>query len=820
MYDLIVIGAGPGGYDAAAHAGHMGKKVALVEKQWVGGTCLNVGCIPAKAFLQSSRLYRECAEAKAFGVEVDAFRFDMPTVVERKNRIVGTLVKGVEGLLKRAGVEVLNGHGRLVARNRVQVGDEVLEAANILLATGSRIAVPPIPGIDAEGVLDSTSVFQLTEVPSRVAIVGGGYIGLEFASFFSEIGVEVNVFEMLPQIAAGCDGDVSDRLLQTLKRSGVSFNLSCRVVGIEGGTVSYEDSAGEKKSYVADRVLNATGRVPVVEDLGLAEVGVDFSRKGVRVNDQGKTNVPGVWACGDVNGQYMLAHVATREGIVAVNSMFGRPDRVRYDAVPAVIYTHPEVASAGRTEEQLKAAGIEYVKAMVPMGVAGRFLIENEKGSGFVKVLAGAKHGEILGVHAMGDPSSEWIVTAAAIIECSYQPPGRRGHLPAPDGVRSVTRSDPPGRSQDIMTKVLLDRAGPGIRQGGRPPHRTSPSTPTTRPSPKRRPGTPPEDFLDIWRDMCAIREFENILNEIKLKGTYRGITYNHAGPAHLSMGQEAAAVGMAFALGPEDHIFGSHRSHGEILAKAFSAIRALSDDELSVHNARLSRWGGAGARWRRVMTARSPALARAVLRVRRLQRDVRPGDGVQPGPGRVDACLLRPLRHLPQQRHRRRLGVDRPGRSPVQEGQPQARHRRGQHRRRLVRLRPGVGGHHLCQHGPVPQPVGPVAGRRPADHLQLHEQFLRHGWPARGRDDEHQPIARVGAGVNPEQMHTERVNGYNPLAVIDAFERKKQILSEGRGPVLLDTITYRLLRAFALGRLELPLGRGGPALAGGRLPC
>jgi dihydrolipoamide dehydrogenase len=417
VYDLIVIGAGPGGYDAAAHAGQMGKKVALVEKGRVGGTCLNVGCIPAKAFLRSSRLYRECTEAKSFGVEVDGVRFNLPAVVERKNRVVGTLVKGVEGLLKRAGVEVFNGHARLVARNRVQVGDEVLETANVLLATGSRPVVPPIPGITSATVLDSTAVFELTQVPSRVAIIGGGYIGLEFATFFNEIGTEVVVFEMLPQIAGGCDGDVSDRLLQTLKRSGVTFNLSCRVVGIEGGTVRYEDHSGENKAYAADWALNATGRAPVVEDLGLAEAGVDFSPKGVRTDDQGKTNVPGLWACGDVTGQHMLAHVATREGIVAVNSMFGRPDRARYDAIPAVIYTHPEVASAGRTEEQLKAAGIAYQKAMVPMGVAGRFLIENERGSGFVKVLAGAKYGEILGVHAMGDSASEFIVTAAALIE-------------------------------------------------------------------------------------------------------------------------------------------------------------------------------------------------------------------------------------------------------------------------------------------------------------------------------------------------------------------------------------------------------------------
>jgi dihydrolipoamide dehydrogenase len=417
VYDLIVIGAGPGGYDAAAHAGHMGKKVALVEKDRVGGTCLNVGCIPAKTFLRSSRLYRECGEAGPFGVEIDSFRFELPAVVARKDRVVSTLVKGVEGLLKRSGVEVFNAQGRLVARNRVQVGAEILEATNVLIATGSRPVVPPVPGIGSERVLNSTSVFELTEVPSRVAIIGGGYIGLEFACFFSEIGTEVVVLEMLPQIAGGCDGDISDRLLQTLKRGGVTFNLSSRVVGIEGGTVHYEDSSGQNKAYAADCILNATGRAPVVEDLGLAEVGVDFSPRGVRTNDQGKTNVPGVWACGDVTGQHMLAHVATREGTVAVNCMFGRPDRARYDAIPAVIYTHPEVASVGRTEEQLKAAGIGYKKSMVPMGVAGRFLIENEKGTGFVKVLAGTEYGEILGVHAMGDSASEWIVTAAALIE-------------------------------------------------------------------------------------------------------------------------------------------------------------------------------------------------------------------------------------------------------------------------------------------------------------------------------------------------------------------------------------------------------------------
>jgi dihydrolipoamide dehydrogenase len=431
VYDLIVIGAGPGGYEAAAHAGQLGKKVALVEEDRVGGTCLNVGCIPAKAFLRSSRLYRECGEAKLFGVEIANYRLDMPAVVERKNRIVGMLVRGVEGLLKRSGVEVFNSHAVIAGRDRVDLDGSVLETANILIATGSRPAKPPIPGIGGAGVLDSSSVFGLSEVPSRVAVIGGGYIGLEFATFFREVGAEVVVLEMLPQVASGCDGDISERLMRVLERSGVTFRLSCRVVGVEGGSVRFVDSNGQEASYAADCVLNATGRLPVVERLGLEELGVDYSPQGIRVDRQGKTNIPGIWACGDVTGQHMLAHVATREGIVAVNAMFGRPDWVRYDAIPAVIYTHPEVASAGRTEEELKAAGIPYKKATVPMTVAGRFLIENEKGTGFVKILAGAKHGEILGVHAMGDSASEFIVTAVALMEAGM-PAARAGRVVFP----------------------------------------------------------------------------------------------------------------------------------------------------------------------------------------------------------------------------------------------------------------------------------------------------------------------------------------------------------------------------------------------------
>ena len=416
MYDLIVIGAGPGGYEAAAHASRMGKKVALVERQHIGGTCLNVGCIPTKAFLKSSKLFAECRNAQAYGVKVSSVEFDLSAVVARKNRIVGTLTRGVEGLLKKAGVEIIRGHAELVSRNSVKVGEATYLAQNILIATGSRPSVPPIPGIGSANVLDSTAVLNLSQVPGAVAIIGGGYIGLEFASFFSSVGAKVTVLEMLPQVAAGCDGDIARRLAQELKKSGIEIRTSCRVTRIEGNSVQYEgpDASG---TVFADCILNATDRSPVIEDLGLDQANVDLYAKGIRTSDQGKTNAAGIWACGDVTGRRLLAHAATREGIVAVNNMFGRRDRIRYDAIPSVIYTHPEVASVGRTEEELKADGIAHKKAVVPMGVSGRFLIENEGVSGAVKVLAGERYGEILGVHALGDSASEFIVAAAVMLE-------------------------------------------------------------------------------------------------------------------------------------------------------------------------------------------------------------------------------------------------------------------------------------------------------------------------------------------------------------------------------------------------------------------
>ena len=416
MYDLIVIGAGPGGYEAAAHAGQMGKKVAVIEKRYIGGTCLNAGCIPTKAFLKSSKLLAECRKAAQYGIQIGEAHLDMGALLARKSKIVGTLTRGVDTLLKRSGVEVIQGHGRLTSRNAVDVEGRSYEARNILIATGSKPAVPPIPGIDSDRVLNSTSVLELNALPERMAIIGAGYIGLEFASFFAEVGTKVAVFDVLPETNAAGDKDISKRLIDAIRRSGVDLRFSARITRIEGNTLHYENEGGAEQ-HQADYILNATGRVPVLDGLGLDEVSIDYSRKGIKTSDRGKTSVPGVWACGDVTGRRLLAHAATREGIVAVNNMFGQPDRIRYNAIPAVIYTHPEVASVGFTETELQAQGIEYRKSTVPMAVAGRFLIEHEGGSGVIKALVGGRYGNLLGVHAIGDGSSEFIMAAAFMIE-------------------------------------------------------------------------------------------------------------------------------------------------------------------------------------------------------------------------------------------------------------------------------------------------------------------------------------------------------------------------------------------------------------------
>jgi len=417
MYDLIVLGAGPGGYEAAAHAGELGKKVALIEKKHIGGICLNSGCIPTKILLHSSKILQVCKEAEDYGIKAGKLEIDYGKIQKRKKEVVALLLKGVEGKLKRSGVEIIWGEGRLLSKNAIKVNKKSYETKNILIATGSRPAVPPIKGIDSSNVLDSTDILELDKIPKSLVVIGAGAIGLELACFFNEMGTNVKVIEMLPHIAYQMETEVTSYLLKSLEKKGIVFDLSSRVVKIDKKKITYTDESGKSRTVQSEIVLNATGRLPNLENIGLDEIRILYDAKGIKTDLQGKTSVPGIWACGDVTGRCLLAHAATREGIVAVNNMFGKRDVMRYKAIPNVIYTHPEVASAGMTEQMLQQKEIDYQKNLVPLNISGRFMAENEKKQGYVKVLTGTQYHEILGVHIIGGAAGEMIYGAATLIE-------------------------------------------------------------------------------------------------------------------------------------------------------------------------------------------------------------------------------------------------------------------------------------------------------------------------------------------------------------------------------------------------------------------
>lgn len=419
MYDLMVIGAGPGGYEAAAYAArHFQKKVVLFEKEELGGTCLNVGCIPTKTFMRSIKSLEECQEAATYGVKAEGKAvLDMAAVQARKQKVVSQLVRGVTALEKSAGVEVVKAQAKILAPGKVEAAGKVYEGANILLATGSVPAAPPILGLrDNPLVLDSTGILALDKLPKALVVIGGGVIGLEFANFFHAAGTQVTIVEMMPKIAPVVDDEIGQQLHKELTRAGIAINLNCKVVKIEGSTLFYLDPQGKEQQVTGDYVLNATGRRPVTQELGLEALNVDMNRKGVVTDEFGKTSVPGIWACGDVTGRCLLAHAATREGMVAVNNMFGVADRMSYKAIPSVIFTHPEVAQVGATEQELKAKGIAYRKVVQPMAMAGRFLVDYAGKSGTVKVLVSEKFGQVLGVHAIGGCAGEFICAASAMV--------------------------------------------------------------------------------------------------------------------------------------------------------------------------------------------------------------------------------------------------------------------------------------------------------------------------------------------------------------------------------------------------------------------
>lgn len=428
-YDLIVIGGGPGGYLAAERAAAAGLNTAVIEKRALGGVCLNEGCIPTKTLLNCAKMYRHATESAAFGVTAENVKFDHAKVIERKNRVVRTLVGGVGMTMKAAGVTVINACARIEGKSADGFvvsadNDECYAAARLCIATGSDAFIPPIPGVKeglASGfVKTNREILDMTTLPSSIAVIGGGVIGLEMACYFASVGVKVTVIERNAKIAGSTDADVCRVLSHEYSKRGMEFKLSCGVLAVTPRAVIYDDN-GEQCKCECDCVLLSVGRRASTANVGLENLGVALERGAIVTDRHMCTNVAGVYAVGDCNGRLMLAHTAYREAEVAVNHMTGVRDEMRYEYIPSVIYTDPEVASVGESRESAEARGIQVKEVKLPMAYAGRYVAESEGGNGFCKLVYDVGHDRLIGVHIVGPYASEMIYGAAQM--CSSELP-------------------------------------------------------------------------------------------------------------------------------------------------------------------------------------------------------------------------------------------------------------------------------------------------------------------------------------------------------------------------------------------------------------
>jgi dihydrolipoamide dehydrogenase len=428
-YDLVVIGTGPGGYVCAIRAAQLGMKVAVVEKNaTLGGTCLNVGCMPSKALLYASEMFEEAGHSFAkMGVSVAAPKLDLPSMMNFKQQGIDGNVKGVEFLMKKNKIDVISGTGKILGTGKVEVTgsdgkSQIVETKNIVIATGSDIARLKGIEIDEKRIVSSTGALALDKVPGKLLIVGAGVIGLELGSVWHRLGAQVTVVEFLDRILPGMDGEVAKQFQRILEKQGFAFKLGAKVTGIDtaGKTLvaQVEPAAGGTAEMLeADVVLVSIGRVPYTEGLGLKEAGVALDNRGrVQIDAHFATSVKGVYAIGDVVAGPMLAHKAEDEGVAAAEILAGQAGHVNYDVIPGVVYTTPEVSSVGKTEEELKQAGIAYTVGKFPFTANGRSKV-NQTTEGFVKVLADAKTDRVLGVHIVGREAGEMIHEAAVLME-------------------------------------------------------------------------------------------------------------------------------------------------------------------------------------------------------------------------------------------------------------------------------------------------------------------------------------------------------------------------------------------------------------------
>jgi dihydrolipoamide dehydrogenase len=427
-FDVIVIGGGPGGYVAAIRSAQLGKKVALIEKRaTLGGTCLNVGCIPSKALLDSSELFSQAKhQFNRHGIQVGEVKLDLPAMMRRKETVVGTLTQGLKGLMTKNRIQVFNATGKLTGpavngMHRVSVGEATIEAKTVVLAAGSEpMPLPPLP-FDGTHIVSSTEALSFDKVPEHLIVVGGGYIGLELGSVWCRLGSKVTVLEFLPRILPTGDLEIAQALQKSLTKQGLKFELETKVVGAEikdGKITVHAEHKGEKKDFVGDKVLVSIGRRPLSKELGLVEAGVKLEDRSGRILVDGnfQTNVPGIFAIGDLIDGPMLAHKAEEDGVAFAERQAGMKTHVNYDTVPGVIYTWPEVANVGPTEEQIKAKGIEYKVGKFPFAASPRARCMDES-EGMVKIIADAKNDRVLAVHIFGPRASDMIAEAVTIME-------------------------------------------------------------------------------------------------------------------------------------------------------------------------------------------------------------------------------------------------------------------------------------------------------------------------------------------------------------------------------------------------------------------
>lgn len=420
IYDIAIIGGGPAGYTAAERAAAGGLKTVIFEKKAIGGVCLNEGCIPTKTLLYSAKLLDNAKGAIKYGISVpDGITFDMEKMISRKDRVVKTLTGGVKMTVKSYGAELVEKEAVITGENngliQISADGESYEVNYLMICTGSESVIPPIKGLSDVDYWTSKEALESTVLPQSLVIIGGGVIGMEFASFFNSMGVKVNVIEMMPEILGAMDKETSAMLRSVYQKRGINFYMTSKVTEVGKNGITIEKN-GKQSVIEADKILVSAGRKANLGQVGLDKLNIELLRNGVKVDEHMLTSHPRVYACGDITGRSMLAHTAIRESEVAINHILGMEDRMDYDCVPGVVYTNPELAGVGKTEEELTMAGIPYHVQKLPMAYSGRFVAENETGSGLCKLILD-NDDRVIGCHLLGNPASEIMVVAGIAVQ-------------------------------------------------------------------------------------------------------------------------------------------------------------------------------------------------------------------------------------------------------------------------------------------------------------------------------------------------------------------------------------------------------------------